>query len=205
MRATSFWGLLAVALMVAPLSQRAAAAPRFVTCDDIAKGAEVEQSADGAQENWKTMAKVVCASIERMRQMSSVETKAEQDEIHRLYQTAVDGQALRLRAVPSCLSQTVADRDVEARVVTIVRGFIAKNGSTLQQSPGSVRIMAAARWPEKLEGQVDAGQGDPVPVSWLFRCRSSSDCKIIDIQVIGSLSMTESIRGDLSTTARCAK
>ena len=66
------------------------------------------------------------------------------------------------------------------------------------------RIMAAARWPEKLEGEVDTGQGDPVPVAWLFRCRSSSDCKIIDIQVTGSLSMTESIRGDLSTTAHCA-
>ena len=205
MRATSFWGVLAAALMAAPLSQGVAAAPRFVTCDEIAKGAAVEQSADGAQENWNTMAKVVCASVERMRQMSSVETKAEQDEIHHLYQTAVDGQALRLRAVPSCLSQTVADRDVEARVVKIVRGFIAKNGSSLQQSPGSVRIMAAARWPEKLEGQVDTGQGDPVPVAWLFRCRSSSDCKIIDIQVTGSLSMTESIRGDLSTTAKCAK
>jgi len=164
-----------------------------------------QPSGDGAQQNWQTMAKVVCSSIERMRQMSSIETKAEQDEIHRLYQTAVDGRALRLRAVPSCVSQTVADGDVEARVVKIVRGFIMKNGNTLQQS-AAVRIMATARWPEKLEGQVDTGQGgEPVPVAWLFRCRSSSDCKIIDIQVTGSLSMTESIRGDLSTTAHCAK
>ena len=205
MHSTSFGGLLAAALIALPLAHGTAASPQYVTCDEIAKGAGVQPSGDGAGENWPTMAKVVCASVERMRQMSSVETKAEQDEIHRLYQTAVDGQALRLRAVPSCLSQTVADRDVEARVVKIVRGFIAKNGSTLQQSPGSVRIMAAARWPEKLEGQVDTGQGDPVPVAWLFRCRSSSDCKIIDIQVTGSLSMTESIRGDLSTTAKCAK
>jgi len=205
MRSTSFGGLLVVALMAAPLSHGTAAAPRYVTCDEIAKGAAVERSADGAQENWDTMAKVVCSSIERMRQMSKIDTKAEQDEIHRLYQTAVDGRALRLRAVPSCVSQTVADGDVEARVVKIVRGFITKNGNSLQQSPASVRIMAAARWPEKLEGQVDTGQGDPVPVAWLFRCRSSGDCKIIDIQVTGSLSMTESIRGDLSTTAHCAK
>ena len=203
MRPTSFGGLLAVVLIAAPLSQGVAASPQFVTCDDIAKGASVQQSADGAGENWPTMAKVVCSSIERMRQMSSIETKAEQEEIHRLYQTAVDGRALRLRAVPNCVSQTVAEGDVEARVVKIVRGFIMKNGNTLQQS-AAVRIMAAARWPEKLEGEVDTGQGDPVPVAWLFRCRSSSDCKIIDIQVTGSLSMTESIRGDLSTTAHCA-
>ena len=203
MYSTSFGGLLAAALIVAPLAHGAAASPQYVTCDEIAKGAGAQPSGDGAQ-NWPTMAKVVCSSIERMRQMSSIETKAEQDEIHRLYQTAVDGRALRMRAVPSCVSQTVADGDVEARVVKIVRGFIMKNGNTLQQS-AAVRIMAAARWPEKLEGQVDTGQGDAVPVAWLFRCRSSSDCKIIDIQVTGSLSMTESIRGDLSTTARCAK
>jgi hypothetical protein len=205
MRSTTFFGLVAVALIAAaPLSQAAAASPQYVTCDDIAKGVKVQPSADGAGENWPAMANVVCSSIERMRQMSSIETKAEQDEIHRLYQTAVDGRALRLRAVPSCVSQTIADGDVEARVVKIVRGFIVKNGSTLQRS-AAIRIMAAARWPEKLEGEVDTGQGEPVPVAWLFRCRSSSDCKIIDIQVTGSLSMTESIRGDLSTTAHCAK
>jgi len=205
MRSTSFGGLLVLALMAAPLSCGAAASTQYVTCDEIAKGIKVQQAADGAQENWSTMAKVVCSSIERMRQMSGIETKAEQDEIHQLYQTAVDGRALRLRAVPSCISQTIADGDVEARVVKIVRGFVAKNGDALQGSPTSVRISAVARWPEKLEGQIDTGQGDPVPVAWLFRCRSSSDCKIIDIQVTGSLSMTESIRGDLSTTAHCAK
>ena len=203
MRSTSFAGLLAAALIATPVAQGAAASPQYVSCGEIAKGAGVQQSADGAAENWPAMAKVVCSSIERMRQMRSVESKAEQDEIHRLYQTAVDGRALRLRAVPSCVGQTVADGDVEARVVKIVRGFIVKNGNTLQQS-AAVRILAAARWPEKLEGQVDTGQGDPVPVAWLFRCRSSSDCKIIDIQVTGSLSMTESIRGDLSTAAHCA-
>jgi hypothetical protein len=204
MHSTSFGGLLAAALIVAPVAHGAAASPQYVTCDEIAKGAGVQPSADGAGENWPAMAKVVCSSIERMRQMSNIETKAEQDEIHRLYQTAVDGHALRIRAVPSCVGQTVADGDLEARVVKIVRGFVTKNGKTLRQS-AAVRIMAVARWPEKLEGQVDTGQGDPVPVAWLFRCRSSSDCKIIDIQVTGSLSMTESIRSDLSTAARCAK
>jgi hypothetical protein len=204
MHSTSFGGLLAAVLIAVPLAHGVAAAPQYVTCDEIARGAGAKPSDDGGGENWPTMAKVVCSSIERIRQMSSIETKAEQDEIHRLYEMAVDGRALRMRAVPSCVSQTVADGDVEARVVKIVRGFIAKNGNTLKQS-AAVRIMAVARWPEKLEGEVDTGQGDPVPVAWLFRCRSSSDCKIIDIQVIGSLSMTESIRGDLSTTAHCAK
>ena len=93
--------------------------------------------------------------------------------------------------------------DVEARVVRIVQGFIAKSGSTLEKSPGAVRIMAVARWPEKLEGLIDAGQGDPVPVAWLFRCHSSSDCKIVDIQLTGSMSMAESIRNDLATAAHC--
>jgi len=51
MRSTSFGGLLVVALMAAPLSHGTAAAPRYVTCDEIAKGAAVEQSADGAQES----------------------------------------------------------------------------------------------------------------------------------------------------------
>ena len=94
MHSTSFGGLLAAALIALPLAHGAAASPQYVTCDEIAKGAGVQQSGDGAGENWRTMAKVVCASVERMRQMSSVETKAEQEEIHRLYQTAVDGQAL---------------------------------------------------------------------------------------------------------------
>ena len=109
MHSTSFGGLLAAALIALPLAHGAAASPQYVTCDEIAKGAGVQPSGDGAGENWPAMAKVVCSSIERMRQMSSIETKAEQDEIHRLYQTAVDGRALRLRAVPSCVSQTVAD------------------------------------------------------------------------------------------------
>src|SRR5262249_14704955 len=125
MRSASLGGLVAVALIAAaPFSQGAAASPPYATRDDIATGAKLQQSADGAAENWPAMAKVVCSSIERIRQMSSTETKAEQDEIHRLYLTAVDGHALRLRAVPSCVSQTVADGDVEARVVRIVRGFI---------------------------------------------------------------------------------
>src|SRR5262249_21971060 len=140
MFSTSFGGLLAAALIAAPLAHATAAAPQYLSCDEIAKGAGV-QASGGAGENWQAMAKVVCSSIERMRQMSSIETKAEQDEIHRLYQTAVDGHALRLRAVPSCVSQTVADGDVEARVVKIVRGFIVKNGTKLQQS-AAVRIMA---------------------------------------------------------------
>jgi len=204
MRTLPLWGLLAIAALAALPLQHATAGPSYVTCDEIAKGASADASNGGGGQNWDAMAKVVCSSIERMRVLSgSNETKPQQDEIHRLYLSAVDGQALRLRAVPGCLKQRVTDGDVEARVVKIVQGFITKNGGTLQQSRGAIHIMAVARWPEKLEGLIDTGQGDPVPVAWLFRCHSSSDCKIIDIQLTGSMSMAESIRTDLAGAAHC--
>jgi hypothetical protein len=184
----------------------AAASQQYVTCDDFAKAEKAGQPLNDGQANWNAMANVICSSIERMREISSAnETKAAQDEIHRLYLAAVDGEALKIRAVPSCIRHSDGDGDLEARVVKIVRGFISENRDKLRQSTKPVQIMATARWPEKLEGLVDTGQGDPVPISWLFRCRSDKECKLIDIQLAGSISMTESIRSELATSAHCAK
>ena len=203
MHSSSFIGPFALVLM-GMLPHSANASQQYVTCEQISHQEKNSEAARAGQENWQAMAKIVCSAVEKMREMSAGnETKAEQDEIHRLYLAAVDGETLKLRAVPGCMKPSLQDGDLETRVVKIVRGFIAQNGATLRQSTNPIQIMAIARWPEKLEGKVDTGEGDPVPISWLFRCKSAEECKIIDIQITGSMSMTDSIRGELSSSAHC--